>query len=65
MIGDAIYKLLSTHTALTTVCPQISVLRTLENISAPFLIYSIDNIAGLQTKDSASPLDDVTLDISI
>lgn len=65
MIGEAIYTLLTSSSTLTAKCSQISVLRELENISAPFLIYSIDNVTPLQYKDGVSPIDEVTLNIDI
>jgi hypothetical protein len=65
MIGKAVYNILTSSTALTAVCANISVLREIENISAPFLIYSIDNVTGLQTKDGASKVDSITLNLDI
>lgn len=65
MIGKAVYDILTSSTTLTTKCSNISVLREIENISAPFLIYSIDNVTGLQTKDGASKVDSITLNLDI
>lgn len=65
MIGTAIYTLLTSDATLNSLCSNISVLRELENVTAPFLIYSIDGVDPLQTKDGVSPLDEVRLNLNM
>ncbi len=65
MIGEAIYTILSGSTTLTAKCSNISVLRELQGITAPFLIYTIENVTPLQIKDGVSPIDEITLNIDI
>jgi hypothetical protein len=65
VIGEAVYSILSGSTTLTAKCSNISVLRELQGITAPFLVYSIDNVIPLQYKDGVSPIDEITLNIDI